>query len=346
MEDAAPFEELRPIGTPQKQGQAMSREIADSDAEDDAMDIDDERPRKQSTVDPKVQDPTEQPDEVVQITALYQVEEDGPSSVVEPAAVLSVAREASPELGMEIDDKIVDKSSEKHLHGVADNEASNIQVETTESLSMADNDHKTNTAENTESFGQMNDTEPNSSPSNHLNDHTEEESRPDARLDPQAVEAESSQNATTPESCETPVNSEDIGAKVPEDSIVLKDVSSDLTTSQSEETMLAGDATILDVAGDNATRSKSPDLESAEDLTADLLASAATTVPEALTEDRSRVHKASQDQNEDEAISPSSFLDKSLEAPSSDAAEQLLQQASNLEPSQAKPTPDQKRMVS
>lgn len=356
MEDAAP------VGTPQKQGKAMSREIADSDAEDDAMDIDDEKPRKHSSkVTPSVPDSTENSEGTVGSNTPLQVEEDILPSVVEPAAVPSGAREASIELEMDLDDKIVDTSLEQsetsieHPHEVADTEPSAMQVGTTESLSLADDENRTIAADNLKTFEHIDETEPKTSPSKanrpeDLDEHTEE-SRPDEEPKPQAVEAESFYNATVLESYEAPIGStqaEHIITEVLKNSNALEDVPSALATTQSEDTMVVDDTTISEVPKDDARSSQSPHLPPPENSTFDPLKSADNFVPTTLSEDRSDAQTAFQDHDKVEAIpAPSeSFSDKSLDAPSSDAAEQTSQQVSNLEPSQVKQTPEQKRIVS
>ncbi|KAE9978281.1 hypothetical protein EG328_001529 [Venturia inaequalis] len=339
VDDAAPDEELQPIDTAQKQGQAMSREIADSDAEDDALDIDDEKPKRTSTVTPATQESIAKSEGTVGSNAPLQFEEDCPSSsFVEPAPV-------SP----------TDKSSEQsgsnihHLHEEADPEPSAIQVGTTESLSMVDDEQKTNTAENAESFDQMNGTEPKSSLSKadrrkDLNQHTEDSGGPGDRPEPQAVEAESSQKATAPGPFGPPVGSnqaQDIVAGLLEDPNALKEVPSALTTTQFEETVLARDTAILDVPRDDTRMTKSPDLPSVEASKFDPFESAATPTQEALTEVRNGAHTASQNQNEVEAIPASSSSDKACDALSSDATEQP--EVGNLGISRAEQTPEQKR---
>lgn len=354
-------EDAASIGTPQKQGKAMSREIADSDAEDDAMDIDDEKPRKRSKVTPSVPDSTENSEGTVGSNAPLQVEEDILPSVIEPAAVPSGAREASIELEMDLDDKIVETSLEQsetsieHPNEVADTGPSAMQTGTTESLPLADDENRTIAADNMKTFEQMDETEPKTSPSKanrpeDLNEHTEE-SRPDEEPEPQAGEAKSSQNATMLESYETPIGStqaEHIVTEVLKNSNALEDVPSALATTQSEDSMVVDDTTIAEVPKDDARRSQSPHIPPPENSTFDPLKSADNSIPITLSEDRSDAQTASQDYDKVEAIpAPSeSFSDELFGTPSSDAAEQTSQQVSNLEPSQVKQTPEQKRMVS
>ncbi|TID19363.1 hypothetical protein E6O75_ATG06701 [Venturia nashicola] len=330
-EDAAPVEVLQPIDTSRKQGETVFREIADSDAEDDAMDIDDEKPMMASTVTFAIQEPTEQSGETLGSNATFEFEEYRPSSFVEPAPVSSSARQASLELEMEIDNNIADKSLEQSgsntnpLHEEA-NLPSAIRVGTTESLSMAYDGPRTNTAGNKASFERRNGTEPESSLSEadrpkHLREDTEN-SKLDDRLEPQTVEVEPSQKATKPEFHEPQIG----------------------LNKRSQQTLPADATIISDVPNNDPRRVESPDLRSAEASTFDSLTSAANPSSDALTEVRSGAHKASQNMNEVEAISASSFSERSLDAPTSDAKEQL--EVRNLAKPQAKQTPEQKRMSS
>lgn len=115
LQDAAPLEGSQPNGTSQVR-QIIAREIADSDAESDdqAMDIDDEKPKERTTVDAVVQNSGEAPEETVESFVLLEPEETAPLSFDTPTVIQTGAREASIELGMGLDDKSVDKSLE-HL---------------------------------------------------------------------------------------------------------------------------------------------------------------------------------------------------------------------------------------
>lgn len=348
MEDVAPARVLQPIDNLQKQGQVMSREIADSDAEDDAMDVDEGKLMRAPTVTLATKE------------APLQFEEDWSSSLVDPPAapVSSSALEASLDLEME-NSNLVDKSLEQsesntnQLHEDANPrpEPAVIQIGTTESLSMADDENKANAAGSMESFEQMNGTEPKPSLFNaerpkFLKQLTEE-SRSDNRPEPQAAEAGSFHNATTPESCGSPINlnqAQDIVAEVLEDANSLGEGSSALTTAQSKESVLAGsDTRIFDVPNDHMRRPISPDLPSTEVSTINSLTSAVDYIPEARREVRNGAHMAAQNQNEVEASPASSSSNTSFDTHISIEIKQP--EGVNLEGLQAERTPEQKRMV-
>ncbi|QDS70126.1 hypothetical protein FKW77_005582 [Venturia effusa] len=335
MADEASTEKAQPISTPQKQGNATSREIADSDAEDDAMDIDDEKPRQVSAVTSIDQDLCEDPIKGAGSHALHQTQELDPSSPSEPAHVSINAREASYVLGLDADDGTTDKSLEPSEiiahspHEEADPEHPVVQVKTTELL--FDNEHRTNSNTILEGLEQMQEPDLQASffksdgPS-HPDEHTKVFMQ-EERAEPLAAKAESFRDTTTSEWCEGPVQA-------------LKG------SNTLGETVLSDGMTISHVPTNDVKRCRSPNTLSAEDLILYPSTTAAEPVPGTSQEIRDGAHSPAQDQNKLEAIPDSSISDRAINAPGPAASEQSSQpEASSLKTPQAEQTPEQKRMA-
>lgn len=352
--------ETTSIDTPQKQGQAMSQEIADSDAEDDAMDIDEEASEKRTLVPPASHYPTEQPDWAAERSVAYQENENVPLSVVDPEAAPSGTQEASAELEVATDHIVDGKSLErskmniKNLSDVPGTEPLAAQVGATETPSLIKNESRTNTPENLTSLAQMNKTNPQTSPlqTDRPKDLSGkiEEPRSDGRSKSQMMEAEPHHTAIASKPCGKPIGSnqaDHILAEVLGGSNASKDVVSGITTVQSEDTLRSGEASITDLIKDEARRSQKSDFQSVEGTGLNPSMNATQLVQEALSKTRNDAHKASQNQIEAEPISASSIIAESSIAPSSDTSEQpSIPEISRPETPQAEQTPEQKRMVS